>query len=263
MPPSNASDWRPPAAYLYTLHLDGPSLAWEYLRRNPDYGCDWRRHQSDCGAGDSFRTAALRWGMRALEDPARDARDAHPQWVPDPLGLVQLCADVAPHADAVTFRLWNLTGHKCLEHDGRRLVLTCDHLGQTVRLAISPTLEDGMAYAYAVRAGPGLSRRWRAVEIDLTLLESTQPASCAVAKIRPNRTSILHMRTLQALDGVRAGASHRDIALALFGASTIKERWHEDGDLRAQVRRLIRSGRRLVDGAYRELLQIGPSSQGS
>ena len=35
--------WYPTAAYLYTLHLDGPALAWEYLRRNPDYRRDWLR----------------------------------------------------------------------------------------------------------------------------------------------------------------------------------------------------------------------------
>ncbi|HFT4328118.1 TPA: DUF6499 domain-containing protein, partial [Klebsiella variicola] len=35
----------PTAAYLYTLHLDGPALAWEYLRRNPDYRRDWLRRR--------------------------------------------------------------------------------------------------------------------------------------------------------------------------------------------------------------------------
>lgn len=47
--------WYPTAAYLYTLHLDGPALAWEYLRRNPDYRLDWLRRR---GRPD----AAQRWG---------------------------------------------------------------------------------------------------------------------------------------------------------------------------------------------------------
>ncbi|GAB0153351.1 hypothetical protein MnBA_27510 [Marinobacterium sp. BA1] len=38
-----APSWYPTAAYLYVLHLDGPALAWEYLRRHPDYRRDWRR----------------------------------------------------------------------------------------------------------------------------------------------------------------------------------------------------------------------------
>lgn len=29
----SADTWYPTAAYLYVLHLDGPALAWEYLRR--------------------------------------------------------------------------------------------------------------------------------------------------------------------------------------------------------------------------------------
>ena len=30
--------WYPTAAYLYTLHLDGPALAWEYLRLAQENG---------------------------------------------------------------------------------------------------------------------------------------------------------------------------------------------------------------------------------
>ncbi len=37
----SAAHWYPTAAYLYTLHLDGPALAWEYLRRHPDDRLDW------------------------------------------------------------------------------------------------------------------------------------------------------------------------------------------------------------------------------
>ena len=42
----SAEHWYPTAAYLYVLHLDGLALAWEYLRRHPDYRLDWlRRHR--------------------------------------------------------------------------------------------------------------------------------------------------------------------------------------------------------------------------
>ena len=39
----SAEPWYATAAYLYVLHLDGPALAWEYLRRHPDYRRDWLR----------------------------------------------------------------------------------------------------------------------------------------------------------------------------------------------------------------------------
>ena len=67
---SSPVHWHPGAAYLYILHLDSPALAWEYLRRNPDYRRDWqqqRRHSQH---------EAQRWGLSLLENPARDARDA-------------------------------------------------------------------------------------------------------------------------------------------------------------------------------------------
>lgn len=59
----SAEPWYATAAYLYVLHLDGPALAWEYLRRHPDYRRDWlrRRRQPD---------AAKSWGLRLLEDHA-------------------------------------------------------------------------------------------------------------------------------------------------------------------------------------------------
>jgi hypothetical protein len=51
-----SAPWRAAAAYLYTLDLDGPALAWEYLRRNPAYRASWlgRRHRAE----------AARWGLK-------------------------------------------------------------------------------------------------------------------------------------------------------------------------------------------------------
>ena len=48
--------WRSTAAYLYTLDLDGPALAWEYLRRHADYQQEWRTSKR--------RFNAPRWGLR-------------------------------------------------------------------------------------------------------------------------------------------------------------------------------------------------------
>lgn len=47
--------WGVSAAYLYTLDLDGPALAWEYLRRHPHYRADWARRRA---------TSFERWGLR-------------------------------------------------------------------------------------------------------------------------------------------------------------------------------------------------------
>ena len=248
MADSSAVHWHPSAAYLYVLHLDGPALAWEYLRRNPEYRRAWQQHRH------RPEHEAHRWGLRLLEDPMRDARDAHPDWFPDPSSVVQVCPDADPTEDALPFHLWHFPGRKHLTHDGKRLVLTTRLVGRMLRMAISPTLADGMAYAYAVRAGCQLRERWRAVETELVMLDTDSAHHSATTSDRPGRTSMLHMHTLQALDGTLAGASQRGVAEVLFGINTVAERWYDDSDLRAQVRRLIRRGQTLMDGGYQRLL---------
>jgi hypothetical protein len=72
---------------------------------------------------------------------------------------------------------------------------------------------------------------------------------------RLERSGVTHARTLQALDGVSAGASQRDIAAAIFGDHRVQSHWTSDGELRAQVRYLLRRGKDWINGGYRSLLQ--------
>ena len=53
--------WSISAAYLYTLNLDGPALAWEYLRRHAGYLSDWLALGRN-GNGE-------RWGLRQRRRP--------------------------------------------------------------------------------------------------------------------------------------------------------------------------------------------------
>jgi hypothetical protein len=52
-------DWRATAAYIYILQLDSASLAWEYLRRNSTYRCDWARF-----GGRTPARPARKWRMQ-------------------------------------------------------------------------------------------------------------------------------------------------------------------------------------------------------
>jgi hypothetical protein len=52
-------DWRATAAYIYILHLDSTSLAWEYLRRNRAYRRDWARFGLDHSG-----KAASKWRLQ-------------------------------------------------------------------------------------------------------------------------------------------------------------------------------------------------------
>ncbi|WP_425457224.1 transcriptional regulator domain-containing protein [Blastochloris sulfoviridis] len=55
-------DWRSSAAYEYADTLDPAALAWEFLRRNPDYHLAFGA--SSAHADDRTDGPARRWGLR-------------------------------------------------------------------------------------------------------------------------------------------------------------------------------------------------------
>lgn len=238
------SPWHANAAYLYALHLDGPALAWEYLRRHPDYRRDWRCH---CGCAD---TIARRWGLHALENPDWDARDAHPVWYPEPADVVQLHPDLVPVADAIRFDLWRIAGHKQLLHDGRNLMLTVWLPGRCRRFALASALEHGMPCVHAVHDG------------DVERMPVASDAAWSCSRPRPGRAVLVEAHTLQMLDAALAGAPLRNAAEALVGTAAVIADWHADGALRARVRRLRRRGTVLMRGGYRRLLRKASLVQG-
>mgnify|MGYP000008709417 FL=1 len=241
--PHHLAHWYPTAAYLYVFGLDALALAWEYLRRHPDYRLDWlRRHRRP--------DTAHRWGLRLLEDPALDARDAHPAWLPGHAAVVQLYPDADPSQDAATFAFWRIPGHKQLLHDGKGLALIARSPGHCLRFALAPGLEDGMAVAYAQRGGTAAPVRGHA-----------PGATFAATTPRPTPFALLELHTLQALDATLAGASLRDVGEGLFGADAAAD-WYSDGGLRSKVRRLVRRGDALMRGGYRHLAQLPPLEKG-
>lgn len=83
----------------------------------------------------------------------------------------------------------------------------------------------------------------------------------ALGRLRPLRRRAIGRSprltaVLRALDGALAGASHHDIAEALFGPLRTRRDWSDPGEnLRDRVRRAIGAGRRLSAHGYRRLLQ--------
>ena len=246
--PHHVAHWYPTAAYLYVLWPDALALAWEYLRRHPDYRLDWLRHHR---RPQAEQQAAHRWGLRLLENPALDARDAHPAWLPGHAAVVQLYPDADPPVDAATFAFWRIPGHKQLLHDGKGLTLVARSAGHCARFALAPGLEDGMAVAYAHRGGAVAPARDHAPGTPL-----------ADAKPRPTPAALLELHTLQALDATLAGASLREVAEGLFGADAVTAHWYSDGGLRARTRRLVQRGDGLMRGGYRRLAELPPLEKG-
>src|SRR5665213_2128782 len=92
-----ACAWQAGAAYLYVLGLDPVYLAWESLRRNPDYVRDWSASRHGAGG------PATAWGLVAFENPNRDARCAQPMWQPTCLNLPRLVVIDAPSPSSSRF----------------------------------------------------------------------------------------------------------------------------------------------------------------
>lgn len=237
--------WHATAAYLYALELDGPELAWEYLRRHPAYRTAW------LGARRRQRTAiAQRWGLRVDLDPRTDARDVHPAWLD--------AEDVMPHLRPANrrrmphgpaFDLWDLPGRKGLLHGGSDLILSVQGTSHRLRVSLSPALTDGATCRLSVP----LSGDVAAAALLQQALQGEHPAPAAQ---RVSRLDLLHMRGLQALDASQAGCSQRRVAEALFGADAVVGRWHADSELRAQVRHILSRAKALMEGGYLRLAGV-------
>ena len=244
--------WHASASYLYALHLDGPELAWEYLRRHPGYRLAWHMQATDAGA-------ARPWGLRTLEDPALDAREALPHWLNARALAIRVVPDDNAESDGHPFEFWRLPGRKALQHDGQGLVLAARWPGSCTRMVLAPELQDGMPHAFAMRACREPRVRYRDMAADLDRLAAASRCEpLAVARPRPSPGALQALHTLQALDAAQAGASLREIAEGLFGSTEVAADWHADSAVRARVRRLVARSRALLNGGYRELAGLGP-----
>jgi Family of unknown function (DUF6499) len=58
-------EWRSASAYTYLNELNPAELAWEFLRRNPDYQRDYRTAvEETTSEAEPAERLALRWGLR-------------------------------------------------------------------------------------------------------------------------------------------------------------------------------------------------------
>jgi hypothetical protein len=76
------SDWRCPAAYAYVSDLDPSGLAWEFLRRNPEYRREYRTVSEESQSNAQAEAFACRWGMRSCVAPDMPANKAALIWLP-------------------------------------------------------------------------------------------------------------------------------------------------------------------------------------
>lgn len=248
-PDDPTPSWRTPAAYFYALDLDGPALAWEYLRRHHEYRACWfhrKRHPHE---------VAQRWGLRGLEDPGIDARRAQPVWAIALDTLLHVRVSRTPDAaNCRPFRFWDIPGRKRVVHHGRDLMMTTVAGSHRMRVALAHDLDDGAPCHCTVPLNSRLRRRLEQFQAQADAVAGRAPTPTPAR--RADRASVLHLRALQALDAAQAGASHHDIAEAVFGADAAHSRWHADSELRAQVRHLLSRADGLMRSGYLALAGV-------
>ncbi len=90
-----------------------------------------------------------------------------------------------------------------------------------------------------------LSRLWRVVH-DRPPIPDTRLTAQRRRRLR---------QMLQAIDGYLSGATYREIAAALYGAERVASEPWKTSSLRDSTISLVRDGRDLIDGGYRNLLR--------
>jgi len=266
---SSRSDWRDPRSYDHIGGLMRQSLAWEFLRRNPDYRDAWSR-QDPGPAGELAVEGALRvlqlpelpqhvakWGLLYLEDPNKDAAEADLVWHPAVCPSVLPANVVPPSADrssdcvhlaslptsATLFLGGDDEQHLLIGRPGHAVQLLCPE---------RPRISSDAIIRPEIHGCQALEPKFAALKSLAELRRRAHPTM----RVRLPRYVRMLPQILGALDGSLAGASQRDIAARIFGPSTVEQEWRTDSDyLRARVRRLIRKGQELMTSGYRRLLK--------
>lgn len=171
-------------------------------------------------------------------------------WLNDGDDALHVRASSTPETSARCFDLWRIPGRKQLA--GTADALLSVSVGPWhARILLDGALPDGAPFICTVPLTPrlrGQLLRWQALA---RLLQGVLPPASAV--LPASRSALLHLRALQALDAMQWGASHRDLAIALFGLEAVRTGWHADSTLRAQVRHLVARARGLMRGGYLDL----------
>lgn len=89
------------------------------------------------------------------------------------------------------------------------------------------------------------------------LLRKAQEMICTLGRVVVRTRRQMMMRNaLIALDGKSAGATYFEIAVVIYGCTRARQAWRSASrSLKDHVRRAWQLGKRLRDGAYRELLR--------
>lgn len=250
---SAVQDWRDPESYTLLETAERQAFAWEWLRRTHGYRRAWEDHLASSGWRSRSSDAAARFGLVTLEDPTQSFDCARPLWraEKDRSVLVADILDEEPTpgnginllavASLVTLEIGDDDDEHLLLSDGCRSVRV-DIKGGTL-LGAPAMLSYRMSGVTLAQAHVAALRRLVSV-----ILTQRLPGASSCREQRARRWAL----ELRVADALAAGASHQDIARALFGALIDEPSWRGgSASVRMRVRRLARAAqRRLADGAH-------------
>lgn len=243
--------WRSSDAHHHTVVLDPSELAWEFLRRNPDYCALFAAHSktTDRKADNS----AKGWGLRFLADPKKGAHETAVYWHPEELASLVILAPAPASVVSDPFVVDDWLMHHPLRHanDGTYILI-----------------KDGKARYQILLTTPP---RHGAIRVALLPMDCTTPRReqatqgfwgyAARGHPRPRFTGASRLgrlnMALRALDLRQSGASYRTIAETLLGARPTDAAPWKTAAVRDTAIRLVRTGLSMMQGGYRRLL--GPS----
>lgn len=193
------------------------------------------------------------WGCLYTDTPDIDARTADVFWLPAfapaILPMHALPASAPMNANALTLRDLPCPATMLVAADGVQHVLLRAE-GQNIQLAISGAnvLEPVHLLAHFEFGGKDLCHQVEAFQqLNALIAGGPSPVKHETTRLR---------QVLQALDGSLAGASHREIAIALFGIERVEADWNDPRqNMRDRVRRAINRGRHFMNGGYRKFLR--------
>lgn len=253
-PSEGTADQSDPLSYEWMWKLPNLGWAWELLRRDEDYRAEYSAYR-DGGAEDrSVGTKSVSGCLLRPVDPEQDARFADVFWHKDICATVLPVESVPVHSKGSLQHL-PLDGMRCRvtvidDKDTHHVLYSED--GRSLQLEVHGPLTEAALLTPALlqeQEAPGRLIAMRRL-CDMMASHELRPSLYP-----PERRAARLMTLVKALDGSLLKLSQRDIAIRLFGAARVAREWADPGNhMRDQVRRAIRSGRKMMAGGYRRLL---------
>lgn len=190
-----------------------------------------------------------------LEDPSRRAEDARILWRDEHHpGVVTVDAlpNAAGHPDSFSIEQAGVGVDVIQSPGGEQLLLSDGKRRLQLSVREGTLLGGPVRFRYALEGlrtlGPKLLTLRR-------LLALSRHGRFTTSLFPPDQRAARWIMMLRAVDGLRAGATQREIASAVFGAQLAEKDWRTRSDyLRLRTQRLIRTGEAMILGGYFRLL---------